>query len=222
MPKRFEPKLAILPKAQQEIWPLLAPAPKLGLVLYGGTAVALQIGHRTSVDFNFFSDRKPLDKERIRKSFAFMSGARVIQDEVNTLVVVAAMPSGDVTVSFFGGMDIGRVNKPLETQDATLLVASLDDMLATKLKTILDRAEAKDYRDISAMLSSGVSLAKGLGAFKAMYKTDPAVPLRAIGYFKEGDLPSLPGSDKNDLVKARDGISAIPDVAIDHEPLPYA
>lgn len=221
MPKRFEPKLASLPKAQQEIWPLLAPAPKLGLVLYGGTAVALQLGHRTSEDFDFFSDRKPLDKELIRKSFAFMRGARVVQDEVDTLVVVATMPSGDVKVSFFG-VDIGRVNAPLATGDATLLVASLDDLLATKLKTILDRAEAKDYRDISAMLSSGVSLAKALGAFKAMYQTDPAVPLRAIGYFKEGDLPSLPGSDKNNLMQARDRISAIPDVAIDHGPLPGA
>jgi predicted nucleotidyltransferase component of viral defense system len=35
---------------------------------------------------------------------------------------------------------------------AAPLVASPEDILATKLKAILDRAEAKDYRDISAML----------------------------------------------------------------------
>lgn len=37
-------------------------------------------------------------------------------------------------------------------------MASLEDLLATKLKVILDRAEAKDYRDIAEMISKGVSL----------------------------------------------------------------
>jgi hypothetical protein len=54
MPDSFEPKKSILPKAQQEIWPLLAPAQGLSFVLYEGTAVALHLGHRTSVDFDFF------------------------------------------------------------------------------------------------------------------------------------------------------------------------
>jgi predicted nucleotidyltransferase component of viral defense system len=72
-----------------------------------------------------------------------------------------------------------------------LLVASLEDLLATKLKAILDRAEAKDYRDISAILSAGVSLEKALGAFAINYRRDPALPLKALGFFKDGDLPSL-------------------------------
>jgi Nucleotidyl transferase AbiEii toxin, Type IV TA system len=54
MPDGFEPRTEILPKAQQEIWPHLAPAPGLSFVLYGGTAVALYFGHRISVDFDFF------------------------------------------------------------------------------------------------------------------------------------------------------------------------
>jgi hypothetical protein len=55
MPASLEPKTEILPKAQREIWPLLAPAPKFSFVLYGGTAVALYLGHRISIDFDFFS-----------------------------------------------------------------------------------------------------------------------------------------------------------------------
>jgi hypothetical protein len=54
MPVSFEPRTQFLPKAQQEIWLLLAPAPRLSFVLYGGTAVALHLGHRISVDFDFF------------------------------------------------------------------------------------------------------------------------------------------------------------------------
>jgi predicted nucleotidyltransferase len=122
-------------------------------------------------------------------------------------------------VSFFGGVDIGRINDPLPTTDGILLVASLDDLMATKLKAILDRAEARDYRDIAAMLSAGVSLEKGLGAFAKMYGRDPALALRAIGFFKDGDLPSLPTADRNTLRAARDQVSTIPDVAVIRGPL---
>jgi hypothetical protein len=44
MPLRLDPKLSVLPAAQREIWDLLANAPSLGFVLYGGTAIALHLG----------------------------------------------------------------------------------------------------------------------------------------------------------------------------------
>ena len=215
MPDSFEPRTETLPKAQQEIWPLLAPAPGLSFVLYGGTAVALYFGHRISVDFDFFK-AEPFAKRGIETSFAFMRDAQTIQEDENTLVVITPMQSGPVKVSFFGGLGIGRINEPLRTEDATLLVASPEDLLATKLKTIMDRAEAKDYRDISVMLSKGVSLEKALGAFAKMYGKDPGLPLRAMGFFRDGDLPSLPKSDRDILRQARDRVSAIPDVTITH------
>jgi hypothetical protein len=219
MPDSFEPKIGILPRAQQEIWPQLAPATRLSFALYGGTAVALYLGHRVSVDFDFFRSA-PLDKKEIEASFAFMPNAQTIQEGENTLVVVAPMPSGPVTVSFFGGVAIGRINEPSQTKDSKILVASIEDLLATKLKAILDRAEAKDYQDISAMLSASISLEKSLGAFAKMYGKDPALPLRAMGFFKDGDLPSLPESDQIILRAARDRVSEIPDIAITYGSLP--
>ena len=213
MARQFEPKTSILPKAQQEIWPLLAPAPGLSFVLYGGTAVALHFGHRISVDFDFFSSA-PLDKKKIETAFPFLSGAQTLQEDIDTLVVSVPMPSGPVKVSFFGGVSIGTVNEPLRTKDSTLLVASLEDLLATKLKAILDRAEVKDYRDISVMLSAGVSLERGLGAFSAMFGKDPALPLKAMGFFKDGDLPSLAKADQQVLRAARDRVSAIPKISL--------
>src|SRR5687767_6589673 len=98
MPGRLDPRIDILPKAQQEIWPLLAPASRLSFVLYGGTAVALHLGHRTSIDFDFFRSG-PLDKNRLAASFAFMREAKTVQEDENTLVMRATMPSGPVKVS---------------------------------------------------------------------------------------------------------------------------
>jgi hypothetical protein len=185
----------------------------LDFVLYGGTAVALRLGHRVSIDFDFFSSA-PLDKEKLRASFPFMRNAQIIQEDANTFVVIATMPSGPVKVSFFGGITIGRLNPPIQTDDSILLVASLEDLLATKLKAILDRAEAKDYLDISAILGAGTSLETSLAAFSKMFGRDPALPLRAIGFFKDGDLPSLSQSVKEALRAARDRVSELPDVSL--------
>lgn len=211
-PKILRPRTDLLPKAQQEIWPELAPAPGLSFVLYGGTAVALHLGHRRSLDFDFFRS-EALDKSRLR-TFAFMRDAKTIQEDENTVVVMAAMPSGPVKVSFFGGMTIGKVNDPLLTTNSVLLVASIDDLLATKLKAILDRAEARDYQDIAALLSAGSSLEQALGAFSKIWHQDPALPLKALGFFKDGDLPSLPQTDQALLRAARDRVKAIPEIAL--------
>ena len=45
--------------------------------------------------------------------------------------------------SFFGGLTIGRVADPDYTLDQVALVASPPDLLATKLKVLLQRAERK-------------------------------------------------------------------------------
>jgi len=213
VPKCFDPKLDVLSDAQKEIWAGLSAAPRLSFVLYGGTAIALHLGHRQSVDFDFFR-ADPLDKQEIRAAFAFLDNAPVLQDTPDTLTALAQMPSGSVKVSFFGGLGFGRVNVPLQTRDGTLLVASLDDLMATKLKAILDRAEAKDYRDIAQMILAGVSLPAGLAAFRQMFNGEPSQVLRAIGYFKDGDLYMLDQADRDRLRNARDQVDELPDVRI--------
>jgi Nucleotidyl transferase AbiEii toxin, Type IV TA system len=219
MPGQFNPHLDVLPPAQRELWPQLVSAAELGFVLYGGTAVALHFGHRTSIDFDFFKT-EPLDKDKIATAFAFMGQARTVQEDQNTLVVDVTMSAGHVKVSFFGGLALGRLNDPLLTADKVLLVASPEDLLATKLKAILDRAEAKDYRDIAAILSAGTPLETALGAFAAMFKRDAALPLRALGYFKDGDLASLPKTDQDLLRTARDRVLTVPQVDLQNGLLP--
>jgi hypothetical protein len=209
----LNPKLDILPAAQKEIWSSLAPAAHLNFVLYGGTAIALHLGHRESLDFDFFRS-DPIDKDQIRAEFQFVRGAAVLQDAPEILVLLAKMPAGSVKVSFFGGIKFGRINDPLWTRDDTLLVASLDDLMATKLKATLDRAEAKDYRDIAEMISAGVSLPTGLGAFRQMFDGEPAQVLRAIGYFGDGDLDALSAADRDVLRSARDQVGQLPDVQL--------
>ena len=214
----FKPCMEILPPAQLNLWLELRPAAKLGFVLYGGTAIALRLGHRTSVDFDFFSEI-PLDREAIQTVFSFMPQSVVLQDQRNTLSVL--VPYADagrehVKISFFGTIDFGRVGAPDATEDGVLQVASLDDLMATKVKVILQRAEAKDYSDIAAMVNAGVSLSKGLAAAREMFGPNfqPSESLKAMVYFEDGDLVTLTAVEKDRLVNAACAVRDLPSVVI--------
>ena len=219
MSPEFTPHLEILPPAQRRILPRLQAAALLGFALYGGTAVALRLGHRTSVDFDFFSEL-PLDREAVHAAFGFVAGATVLQDHSHTLTLLvdegdASAPATD-KVSFFGLIGFGRVGEPAITGEGGLHVASLDDLMATKLKVILQRAEAKDYRDISAMLNAGVDLARGLASARAMFgpSFQPSESLKALVYFEDGDLHTLDRIDKSRLSAAAGAVRDLPVVAI--------
>ena len=101
----------VLPPGQQCLWPLLQPALNLGFTLYGGTAIALRLGHRQSVDFDFFSDQ-PLDRQAIGAAMPFVLQSTTLQDQGNSWVVLApasASPAEaeQVKVSFFGTIGLG-------------------------------------------------------------------------------------------------------------------
>jgi hypothetical protein len=185
----FEPHWEVLPAAQREIWPLLAASVDLGLVLYGGTAAAMRLGHRTSIDFDFFTERR-IDREELGRGFDFLGRSKVIQDQEDTLTVLAPVGEASVKLSFFGEIGIGRVGIPDRTPDGVLEVASLLDLLATKLKVMQQRIETKDYRDVAAILRAGIHLEAGLAAAVAMYfpSFQPSEAIKALTFFEGGDL----------------------------------
>ena len=205
------PRFTKFPPAQRRLWPQLRPGVALGFVLYGGTAVSLQLGHRRSVDFDFFHDGA-LDAAGLREAFGFLRGAQTLQQAKDTLVVLAA----GVKLSFFGAMPFGRVGDPLLTADGVAEVASLEDLMAHKLKVILQRAERKDYEDIAAMLRAGVPLARAIAAARLFFGAafQPAAALRALTFFKDGDLPRLAKADRRALIAAAASVGDLPRVAL--------
>jgi len=218
MNRTFKPHFEILPPSQKNLWPKLKPAAEFGFVLYGGTAIALRLGHRTSVDFDFFSG-KPLNREAIHTTFPFSAQSTVLQDEQNTLSMI--VPYGDsehthVKISFFGAIGFGRVGQPSFTEDGVLEVASLEDLMATKLKVILQRAELKDYIDIAEMIRVGVSLPAGLSAACNFFGSSfqPSESLKALVYFSDGELPSLSKDIKSALIHAVSAVRELPEIPI--------
>jgi hypothetical protein len=210
----FKPRLSILPPAQRALWQSLRGATNLGFVLYGGTAIALRLGHRESVDFDFFYEG-PLNRENLAKAIPFIKDSTVLQDQSDALTLTVALHKDPVKVSFFGGIEFGHYFAPDTTDDGVLEVASLDDLMGTKLKTILQRAESKDYRDIAAMISAGVNVARGLAIAREMFGRtfQPAESLKALTYFKGGDLGALSEPEKRTLISAAASVGDLPKLA---------
>ncbi len=207
------PRKDVLPPPQQQLWPELAAATREGFVLYGGTAVALHLGHRQSVDFDFFSER-PFDPDALHQRLPFLAGAEVLQAEPNTLTALVRsgpLAEDTVKVSFFGNLNFGRVGTPLHTPDGVIVAASMEDLLGHKLKVLMQRVEVKDYMDIDALLCAGVDLERGLAAAQSLFSAfPPTESLKALTYFAPKELASLGLELKARLIDAARAVLKIP------------
>ena len=196
--QRFAPKLEILAPSQRRLWEELKHTPT-DFVLYGGTALALRLAHRTSEDFDFFSNHS-FAPDSLRKAIPYLHQAEMSQFEANTLTAIVDR-SGPVKVSFFGGLALNRIQDPDVTLDSGIQVASLLDIAATKLATIQQRAQARDYQDIAAIMIAKITLSDALAAAAAVYgkQFNGALSLKALTYFADGDLPQLSSDTREQL-----------------------
>ena len=204
---RFKPYLEILSEVQRWLYPQLQNLKRLGFVLYGGTGLALRLGHRQSLDFEFFS-HDPLDRKLLREAMPLLdktSLVALLQNHDNRQIFEIPNPqlnNWSVKISFFGGIDFGRVGEPRLTDDGVLLVASSLDLFAVKLKEIIQRPTPDDYVDIVYLIKNCESLLEALGGASVLFGTDfsPMISLRALSYFDDLE-PPLSRSDASFLVQ---------------------
>lgn len=210
--QEFSPRLDVLPEAQRRLWRELTAVPD-EFTLYGGTALALHLGHRTSVDFDFFGKRA-IDVAALEGGIPFLAGAEVIQREKNTLSAIVER-GAPVKVSFFGVPKLRQLASPVLSKDNGLKIASLLDLAGTKASVLQVRAEAKDYIDMDALIRmGGVGLPFALAAAEKLYGSsfNPEITLKALSYFEDGNLRELPTDMKFRLA------DAVSKVDLDHLP----
>src|SRR5579863_9884988 len=135
----FQARVDILPPAQRALWPELDATPN-HFTLYGGTALALRLGHRQSVDFDFFSDAT-FDPETLAKALPYLADAERVQAAAHTLTCRVER-GGPVLISFFGDLGLGQAAPRERAEGSRVHVAALLDIAGTKAAVVQRRAEA--------------------------------------------------------------------------------
>jgi hypothetical protein len=206
MSATFEPRLDILPESQLRLWQELDAVPS-DFVLYGGTGLALQLGHRVSEDFDFFSS-SGFEPERLRSRLPFFRDLDPANQDTwvhhkRDNLEAFVNRDGPVKVAFFGGLDtLQRIQDPLRADRSRVRVASLVDLAGMKMRVIQVRGNWKDYVDIHALASHGIDVSTGLAAAKAIDKSfDPATSIRALQFYGDGTLDRVSLAMQQDLTR---------------------
>jgi hypothetical protein len=199
MANAFNPRLDILPASQKTLWPDLGQTPS-HFTLYGGTAIALRLGHRQSVDFDFFSPNT-FEPRSLLETIPYLKGSEVRQAAPNTLTVTVDR-AGPVQLQFFGNFDLGQVADAEIAEGPKIPVASLLDLAGIKVALVTQRAEVKDYLDIFALMTKAkLPLTQMLAAGSVIYGDEftPLDSLKAISYHDDPSLTDLPENVRNYL-----------------------
>lgn len=197
----LQPQVGILPEAQAELWPRLGDIPE-AFALYGGTGLALRLGHRASADFDFFSSSSFVPTDLLQE-LSWLGRLTINEASPNHLVVTTA---SDVNFSFFGGMVLQSVAEPSLVQENGIVIASISDLAGTKAKAILDRSEWRDYVDIATLVRHGLTLPEVIAyattIFAPIFEFPAAVFLRSIAWFGDGTAPDVPPDMQGELQRA--------------------
>lgn len=137
-----KPHLEILSKTAQDIF-IKLPEVNPEAVLTGGTALALQIGHRRSYDFDL-TVAKPVKKELLKKIISIFSDFKVSPrvDSPNELTVIVGK---DTKITYFH-YPYSNLHPLVKLK--RLKAYSLPDIASSKAHVIGRRGEWKDYFDL--------------------------------------------------------------------------
>jgi hypothetical protein len=179
--------LAVLPADTAHVWVTLAPLLPPSAYLAGGTAIAAHLFHRTSRDLDFFLTQ-PEDLEALHRTLSEAGpwdASMVRNDTLNGVF-------GSTKVQFLEAADQENVGELRVI--AGICVASLPDLLASKLNALVTRTPAalRDYFDLKVIEEkTQLRVEEGLGIFVRRFR--PISPqsclvhiVRALGYM--GDV----------------------------------
>lgn len=154
-------------------------------LLVGGTALALQIGHRKSIDLDFFG-KAVLDEIEITEILnKYNPSVHIIQKSKNILVYAV------------DDMKVDVVNYPYEwlakpKVENKIQLASIEDIAAMKLNAISGRGSKKDFVDIYFLMKK-FSLKEMLNLYNRKYpEGSEFLVIKSLSYFEDAEKQQMP------------------------------
>jgi hypothetical protein len=168
--------------------------------LVGGTSLALQLGHRNSIDIDLFT-QKDFDDEEVMTFVGKKYGVKEIFRRKNTIICLI-----DNIKTDFIKHDYPFIKPPIQEEGISFL--SKEDIAAMKLHAIIQSGKRlKDFIDIYYLLEH-FSMNDMISFFRKKYSyTNPLIALRAVTYFDDidenMDPPKLLHPLKTEQIKKR-------------------
>lgn len=154
--------------------------------LVGGTSLALQIGHRISVDLDLFASSLEDD---------FLSIVSNIKESGNRLEI--RQQTSRILVCLINDVKVDIVNYPFEWIDAAreedgILLASTKEIAAMKLSAITNRGTKKDFIDLYYLLQE-FSMSQMLSFYRLKYSDNSMFSvLKSLCFFEDAELDIMP------------------------------
>lgn len=177
----------LTPRAQKVLNALKAVVQDHEFVLAGGTAAALQLGHRTSFDFDLFTRRRFSNDAILREIRSLDLMPQVLQEDKDTLTITVDR----VKVSFF------HYPYPFIERTAALQgvpISGLIDIAAMKVLAIAQRGAKRDFVDLYFILQDipfpkiAASMHKRFG----QERVNPVALGKALVYFSDAEADPEP------------------------------
>lgn len=155
--------------------------------LAGGSSLALQLGHRRSIDFDFFTN-KEFESINIKKKLQLIGKYKVKNETPKTMV-------GE-----FNKVKFSLFYYPYQLVDKTKMfvginLSNIKDIAAMKLAAITDRGTKKDYIDLYFLAKNKFSFEKMFSFYDKKYKifeSNKLTLLKALQYFEDANGSDMP------------------------------
>ena len=152
--------------------------------LVGETSLALQYGHRKSVDLDFFG--------------SFESDAMLIKSQLQKIGHYQIIQESKFIFQYIvDGVKVDFVNYPYvwiapKVEEDSLVLANPKDIAAMKLSAITNRGTKKDFIDVYELLNH-FSLEQMFGFYREKY-TDaiPFMTLKSLTWFEDAEDDPMP------------------------------
>lgn len=180
----------VLGAAQQSVLRRLAGTSTLSrFYLGGGTAVALHLGHRRSLDLDWFTAEPMGDPLSLAQELR-AGGVDFHTDALDRGTLHGRI--GRVPVSFFE-YRYPLLQAPVRWEQSGSAVASLDDLACMKLSAVAQRGSKKDFLDIYALGLRHTPLDHMLELYWRKFSIeDVSSVLYGLVYFDDADRERTP------------------------------
>ncbi len=153
----------------------------------GGSALALQLGHRQSVDFDFFS-QEAFDPQGVASHLT--SKGEFVTHQLTPKTLLGA----------FNGVRFSLFHYPYPLIDQTVpyngvALASPKDIAAMKLVAITDRGSKKDFIDLYELAKQQFSIENMFDFYEQKYHLlaeNKLLLLKSLQYFEDAEASEMP------------------------------